>query len=163
MIPILRFVVFSDGDYLIAQCVERDICTQGLGLPQLKERLVDLVALEAQGDINLIAPAPAEFHEMWEAAGEGAEAIDLPGLLGRLIPSSDLLSPPQFDVLKALNVLPKDEWASAKRGGFSEASAKALVGRPHGLVQAFWCERPLYALTPIGRSLVVRLKAEGKL
>lgn len=78
------------------------------------------------------------------------------------------LTAPQIAVLRALDDLPEGEWTTAKDGGFSGNAAGWLA-----VVFADSQSRPVraghgkgrgrYALTPAGRALVARLKAEGAL
>lgn len=79
------------------------------------------------------------------------------------------LTAPQLAVLRALDALPEGEWITAKDGGFSPGAAASMlynilpgnsepiVARKLGTMPRRWW------LTPTGRDLVARLKAEGAL
>jgi hypothetical protein len=90
------------------------------------------------------------------------------------------LTAPQLAVLRALDALPEGEWITAKEGGFHTVAATKLQGRePNPIAHrqeehhrpprgSSW--RSLYhpgssqyQLSPAGRALVARLKAEGAL
>lgn len=79
------------------------------------------------------------------------------------------LTAPQLAVLRALDALPEGEWITAKDGGFSGNAAGWLafmVGEKdsHPVLGGYRMrERGVYRLTPAGRALVARLKAEGAL
>ena len=79
----IRFVVIRDGENLVAQCLEYDICTFAKDLKTLRSRIDAQMALEfAERGENLegLDPAPAEFHKMWdeaEALGERHNCYDL--------------------------------------------------------------------------------------
>lgn len=79
------------------------------------------------------------------------------------------LTAPQFAVLRALDALPEGERITAKEGGFSGNAAASMLynilpgnsepiaARKLGTMPRRWW------LTPAGRTLVARLKAEGAL
>jgi hypothetical protein len=68
----IRIVVFAEGDYWVAQCLEYDIGAQAKDLHELTVRL-DLTieaerreSLERHGsEFAGIDPAPAAYQEMW--------------------------------------------------------------------------------------------------
>lgn len=78
-----RFVVIRDGENLVAQCVEYDICTFASDLKTLRRRIDAQMAVEFAergDDLQGLDPAPVEFHKMWEEAealGERQSCYDL--------------------------------------------------------------------------------------
>ena len=71
----LRILVIRDGEMLVAQCLEHDICTQAEDIDQLQERMEKLIDLErvesaerTGQDFGDIEAAPEEFHNMWDRA-----------------------------------------------------------------------------------------------
>lgn len=78
-----RFVVIREGEDLVAQCVEFDICTFAKDLKTLRLRIEAQMAAEfaERGkDLQGLDPAPVEFHKMWEEAetlGERHDCYDL--------------------------------------------------------------------------------------
>lgn len=67
----LRILVYKDGEYLLAQCLEHDICIQDKKLEDLylKMELTLLLELESSSDksLNHIPPAPTHFEEKWNS------------------------------------------------------------------------------------------------
>lgn len=71
----LRILVIKDGDMLVAQCLEYDICTQAASFGDLQERMDVLLDLEARAglketgaEFGHVEVAPDEFHKMWDSA-----------------------------------------------------------------------------------------------
>lgn len=71
----LRFVAFQEGEAWIAQCVDYDICTQGVDLTQARRRMS--VALRCEAEYTMekhgemfagLDAAPDYFAAMYEAA-----------------------------------------------------------------------------------------------
>lgn len=80
------------------------------------------------------------------------------------------LTDPQHAVLRALDKLPDGEFARPSKATFNAQAAWALYwgvkSRGFGRGNLEWGygpDRRFYRLTPAGRALVARLKAEGKL
>ena len=78
-----RFLVIREGEDLIAQCLEYDICTFAKDLKTLRLRIeaqMDLEFAERGADLQGLDQAPPEFHQMWEEAeslGERHNCYDL--------------------------------------------------------------------------------------
>lgn len=82
------------------------------------------------------------------------------------------LTDPQMTVLRALDALPEGEWATAKEGGFNSTATSSLMWRlrSSGISESAveWDRNTpsrdalRYRLTPAGRALIAKLKAEGK-
>ena len=69
--PLMRVVITKEGDKFVGQVLEHDICSQGATIDQLMDRLGLTIELERQergGTLADIAPAPDEFHKIWEEA-----------------------------------------------------------------------------------------------
>lgn len=71
----LRILIIKEGDMLVGQCLEHDICAQASSLGELQRRMDVLFDAEARlgrnttgQDFGHIGPAPQEFHDMWESA-----------------------------------------------------------------------------------------------
>lgn len=67
-----RVVIFQENDHWIAQMLEHDLCAQGPDLKTVRARFLatycaELIESERSGREPLegIAPAPAEFEQMW--------------------------------------------------------------------------------------------------
>ena len=63
----IRVIVFKEGDMLVAQCLEYDICTQGPDIETLRQRMDCLLELELENG-QAIDPGPVGYHIMWERA-----------------------------------------------------------------------------------------------
>jgi len=71
----IRAIVFREGNWYVAQCLEVDIATQAKSLGALREELERMlkgygeVAREEQAQPFAGLPeAPKKFHDMWEHA-----------------------------------------------------------------------------------------------
>lgn len=63
----LRILVCETREGFVAQCLERDICTQAPTLEVLRERMESLIELElAEADESGQAQAPEYFCQMWD-------------------------------------------------------------------------------------------------
>jgi hypothetical protein len=69
----LRVVVLKEGNYWLAQALERDLCARADSLDKVKARFALLVELEREysrqhgkAPFDSIDPAPKHFHDMWE-------------------------------------------------------------------------------------------------
>lgn len=69
----MRFLIIREGEMLVAQCIEYDICTSGPDLNTINARLGGLIecyrreSLAREGvEFKGLAPAPDEFHKMWD-------------------------------------------------------------------------------------------------
>ena len=69
----LRVVIFRDGDFWVAQCLEHDIGAQARDIPTLQRNFALTVDLEAKvatergvAPFSDIDPAPDKFVEMWD-------------------------------------------------------------------------------------------------
>lgn len=72
----LRILVKQEGEYLVAQCVEYDICTQATDYGQLQRRmdtLIDVELAEAKELGVSVPPAPEGIEKIWQEslASEG--------------------------------------------------------------------------------------------
>jgi hypothetical protein len=64
----MKVIIQREGEFLVAQCLEHDICAQGSNMTELMDRLTLTVELECDergGTLDDIAPAPEEYHKMW--------------------------------------------------------------------------------------------------
>lgn len=71
----MRVLVIREGEMLVAQCLEYDICTSAGDLNTLRDRFCGLAecyrleSLSREGEeFKGLAPAPVEFHQMWDEA-----------------------------------------------------------------------------------------------
>jgi len=67
----MRVLIRKEGDMFVGQCLEHDICTQGGSVDELMSRLVQTIQIECQerdGSLEDIAPAPEEYHNIWDKA-----------------------------------------------------------------------------------------------
>jgi hypothetical protein len=71
----LRFVAFREGEGWVAQCVDYDICTQGVDLTQARRRMNVALRCEAEFTADKhgkafagLDPAPDYFAAMYDAA-----------------------------------------------------------------------------------------------
>lgn len=69
----LRFVLFKEGNVIMAVCLERYIGAQGDTMEDVKRRLctvyraeLDASQARGQGLFGDIPPAPEEYHDMWD-------------------------------------------------------------------------------------------------
>lgn len=69
----LRVVVIREGDFLVAQCLEYDVCTSALDMETLEKRMqlqleceMALSTQETGVAFQGVDPAPQEFHKMWD-------------------------------------------------------------------------------------------------
>lgn len=69
----IRAVVFKEGDFYVAQCIEYDIATQALELDQVLSRLELTLEAEFEACVqsgkepkDCISPAPNYYHGLWE-------------------------------------------------------------------------------------------------
>ena len=81
----LRVVVYKDGDSLVAQCLEHDICAFARDEESLKRRFMRTfvaewnLALHSDGEpLEDIDPAPKEFHDLWDMAGSPSHLAAYP-------------------------------------------------------------------------------------
>jgi hypothetical protein len=81
----LRVVVFREGDVYIAQCLEIDIATQAVDIPELLERLELTIDAECalsrdqgKSPFDGIAPAPNYFHGLWEKRSVSLKHLTVP-------------------------------------------------------------------------------------
>jgi hypothetical protein len=81
----LRAIVFKEGNFYIAQCLEYDICAQAGDIDAVLDRL-DLV-IETEFELccekgaqpkDCIAPAPNYYHELWEKRSLNIERVAMP-------------------------------------------------------------------------------------
>lgn len=73
----LRILVREEEGALVAQCLEHDICVQAPDMETLQHRFeATLIAEEANGGLDHIPPAPAEFHALWDGGEETASLVD---------------------------------------------------------------------------------------
>ena len=94
----LRVVVFREGDYWVAQCLEYDIGAQAKDLSDLQARFALTLEAERQESIKHhgkpfagIDPAPRHFHEMWERrSGEYRPLADRPSSRDDDAPAYDM-------------------------------------------------------------------------
>lgn len=70
----IRIVVYRDGEAWVAQCLEFDIGTQAESPNELRDRLDDVIAMEAAISAKYhgkpfagIDPAPQRFFDMWDS------------------------------------------------------------------------------------------------
>lgn len=84
-----RFVIFTEGDMILAMCLEQYICVQGRDMDELYQRL--RIAYRAERDDSIahtgkpfgdIPAAPQRYHDMWDTAGEAVQR-------GRIYPLPD--------------------------------------------------------------------------
>lgn len=62
----LRILVFTDGEYWIAQGIEHDICVQSKNADDLFGRFEIAVRMEEEnGRLDHIGPAPRRFKKWW--------------------------------------------------------------------------------------------------
>ena len=68
-----RVVTFREGNTLIAQCLENDICAFAEDEETLRDRFLQTFCAEwvytvgrYGRPLGSIEPAPARFHELWE-------------------------------------------------------------------------------------------------
>ncbi|MEQ9642520.1 MAG: hypothetical protein RIM84_21005 [Alphaproteobacteria bacterium] len=71
--PTVRVVVYSEGEMLVAQCLEYDIGAQGESFEDVTERFHIAFEAEYEASIEIrgepfagVPPAPRQFFEMWE-------------------------------------------------------------------------------------------------
>jgi len=67
----LRIIVLNEGDVLVAQCLEYDICTSATDMDSLQNRMNGLIECELDYTNKTgqeIDPAPERFHNMWDKA-----------------------------------------------------------------------------------------------
>ena len=71
----MRFLIIREGEMLVAQCLEYDICTSGPDLKTINDRMAGLVECYRKESVSRtgvefegLAPAPAEFYQMWDDA-----------------------------------------------------------------------------------------------
>lgn len=71
----MRVLIIREGDMLVAQCLEYDICTSASDLNTLNARLKGLIecyrseSLRVEGtEFKGLDAAPQEFHKMWDDA-----------------------------------------------------------------------------------------------
>ena len=74
----IRFVIFHDEEALVAVCLEHYIVAQGRTVEELHQRLKTVYRAELDDTLertdipfNGIAPAPEQYHRMWEENGGG--------------------------------------------------------------------------------------------
>lgn len=86
---------------------------------------------------------------------------------------SERLTDAQMAVLRALDALPEGEWATAKKGGFN---GRVATSRSKWGAEGIWAKglapvisgydkglrSRIFTLSPAGRALISKLKAEGK-
>ena len=70
-----RILIIKEGDMLVAQCLEYDVCTQAPSFAELQRRMDTLMELEARlglkeagAEYGHLGPAPKHFHDMWDSA-----------------------------------------------------------------------------------------------
>lgn len=71
----LRILVFREDEMFIAQCLEFDICAQGVTFDEAIRRMDALLEVERQGTLETsgseyggLDSAPPHFHKMWDDA-----------------------------------------------------------------------------------------------
>ena len=76
----IRVLLFRDGEWWIAQCLEYDIAAQARTLPEIEREFGRVLLAQAaigtergQPLFEGIPPAPAEFHERFKRAGKRGE------------------------------------------------------------------------------------------
>ena len=69
----IRVVLFWDGDAVVAQALEHDICAQGKDLDEAQSNFMLALDLDRRMGMKLtgkpfgdIGPAPRHFFDMWE-------------------------------------------------------------------------------------------------
>ncbi len=69
----LRVVMFQEGDFWVAQCLEHDIGAQARSLDELQKRFELTIKAEATHTLEAtgapfhgIDPAPKYFHDLWD-------------------------------------------------------------------------------------------------
>ena len=84
-----RFVIFKEGDKLVAMCLEQDIGAQGRDQGELYQRLQTTYRAERDESIvrtgvpfGDIGPAPQRYHDMWDENGDDVHR-------GRMYPLPD--------------------------------------------------------------------------
>jgi hypothetical protein len=72
--PTIRAIVFKEGDFYVAQCLEYDIAAQGTDLEAAIDRLeltveaeFETCALDGKAPKDCICPAPNYYHQLWDA------------------------------------------------------------------------------------------------
>lgn len=81
----IRAIVFNEEGQWVAQCLEFDICAQADDLDTLSERLAVTLKAELKESLERhgkpfagIAPAPKQFHTMWERRPRSVEVNATP-------------------------------------------------------------------------------------
>lgn len=73
----MRVLVIKEGEMLVAQGLERDICAQAPDIETLAQRFHEtVIAEQADGCFDQIPPAPHEFHAMWDAGEDLSSPFD---------------------------------------------------------------------------------------
>ena len=69
----IRVIIFREGDFWVAQCLEYDIGTQAKDLDELQAQFELTFRVELKESVERngeafkgIPPAPPHFHKMWE-------------------------------------------------------------------------------------------------
>ncbi len=72
----IRFVIFKEDEVYVAVCLEHYIGAQGCSMDEVKQRLrtayratLDDTRARSGRPFDGIEPAPARYHEMWDAPG----------------------------------------------------------------------------------------------
>jgi hypothetical protein len=68
-------VIFSEEDFLVAQCLEHDICVQADTIEKLQKRFEATLCLEGE-DLPNIAQAPGHFFDLWDKATKKIKTKD---------------------------------------------------------------------------------------
>lgn len=71
----IKVLVFPEGDYYVAQCLEYDIAVQARTMSKLKERLEEtlsayVILAKEHGDepFSNLESAPADYWRQWDSA-----------------------------------------------------------------------------------------------
>ena len=80
----IKVLLFPEGDYLIAQCLDYDLAVQGRTIHKLKDRFVSILKAHVflakengETPFENLSPAPAEYWRQWESGGKCIENMIL--------------------------------------------------------------------------------------
>lgn len=80
----VRVIVFPEGNYLVAQCLEHDIAAQGTNMQELREAFaqtffghIKLAIDHNQKPFANLGKAPSRYWKLWETGNEFKEPLSL--------------------------------------------------------------------------------------
>lgn len=81
----IRAIVFKEGEFYIAQCLEYDICAQAEDIETVLDRLDLTIEAEFEACCAMgvhakdrIFPAPNYYHSLWEKRSMNIERVNVP-------------------------------------------------------------------------------------